>query len=106
LSTPKHGGFDLETVQDICRVSVLAGLSPIVRVGELQYSLVARSLDCGAQGVIFPRVESVETADAGRFLGEFPPVGIRGYGLTAVHVDYEKASFPQIIEHMTPTRWS
>jgi len=22
------------------------------------------------------------------------------YGLTAVHVDYEKASFPQIIEHM------
>ena len=24
----EHGGFDLETVQDICRVSVMAGLSP------------------------------------------------------------------------------
>jgi len=56
----EHGGFDLETVQDICRVSVMAGLSPIVRVGELQYTLVARALDCGAQGVIFPRVESPE----------------------------------------------
>ena len=50
----EHGGFDLETVQDICRVSVMAGLSPIVRVADLQYSLVARALDCGAQGVIFP----------------------------------------------------
>src|SRR5882672_9738250 len=96
----EHGGFDLETVQDICRVSVLAGLSPIVRVGELQYSLVARSLDCGAQGVIFPRVESVELLTRAVSWTKFPPVGVRGYGLTAVHVDYEKASFPQIIEHM------
>src|ERR1700683_3303911 len=46
----EHGGFDLETVQDICRVSALAGLCPIVRVAELQYALVARALDCGAQG--------------------------------------------------------
>jgi len=34
LSDTEHGGFDLETVQDICRVSVLAGLSPIVRFGS------------------------------------------------------------------------
>ena len=43
----EHGGFDLETVQDICRVAVPAGLAPIVRVADLQYSLVARSLDVG-----------------------------------------------------------
>ena len=56
----EHGGFDLETVQDICRVAALAGLCPIVRVAELQYSLVTRALDAGAQGIIFPRVESPE----------------------------------------------
>src|SRR3979411_2622789 len=55
-----HGGFQLESVQDICRVANLAGLCPIVRVGDLQYTLVARALDCGAQGIIFPRVESPE----------------------------------------------
>src|SRR6266851_8486286 len=54
----EHGGFDLETIQDICRVATLSGLSPIVRVPDLQYALVARAFDCGAQGVIFPRVES------------------------------------------------
>src|SRR5260370_896910 len=40
----EHGGFDLETVQDICRVSVMVGLSPIVRVADMQYSLIARAL--------------------------------------------------------------
>src|ERR1051325_7152055 len=57
----EHGGFDLETVQDICRVSSLIGFCPIVRVPDLQYPLVSRALDCGAAGIIFPRVESPET---------------------------------------------
>jgi len=96
----EHGGFDLETVQDICRVSVMAGLSPIVRVGDMQYSLVARALDCGAQGIIFPRVESPELLERAVSWTKFPPAGIRGYGLTAVQVDYEPLTFTQIIEHM------
>src|SRR6202166_2904709 len=73
----EHGGFDLETVQDICRVSVLVGLCPIVRVGDLQYSLVARSLDCGAQGIIFPRVESPELLAKAVSWTKFPPAGIQ-----------------------------
>src|SRR6267142_6112997 len=80
----EHGGFDLETVQDICRVSVMAGLCPIVRVGDLQYSLVARALDCGAQGIIFPRVESPELLERAVSGTRFPPAGMRGDGLTAV----------------------
>jgi 2-dehydro-3-deoxyglucarate aldolase/4-hydroxy-2-oxoheptanedioate aldolase len=96
----EHGGFDLETVQDICRVSVMVGLSPIVRVADLQYSLVARALDCGAQGVIFPRVESAELLERAISWTKFPPLGIRGYGLSGVNLDYEKVDFPQVIEHM------
>ncbi len=96
----EHGGFDLETVQDICRTSVMVGLSPIVRVADLQYSLVARALDCGAQGVIFPRVESVELLTRAISWTKFPPLGIRGYGLGGTQVDYEKVDIPQVIEHM------
>src|SRR5713226_5470370 len=96
----EHGGFDLETVQDICRVSVMAGLCPIVRVADLQYSLVARSLDCGAQGIIFPRVESPEVLELAVSWTKFPPLGVRGFGLTPVQVDYERATIPQIIDHM------
>src|SRR6266481_1864262 len=88
----EHGGFDLETVQDICRLAVMVGLSPIVRVADLQYSLVARALDCGAEGVIFPRVESVKLLEQAISWTKFPPAGVRGYGLTAVQIDYAKAT--------------
>jgi 2-keto-3-deoxy-L-rhamnonate aldolase RhmA len=53
----EHGSFDLETIQDMIKVSLDNGITPIVRVSELLYSLVARMLDAGAQGVILPRVE-------------------------------------------------
>lgn len=96
----EHGAFDLETVQDLCRVAVPAGLCPIVRVAELHYSLVSRALDCGAQGIIFPRVESPELLEKAVTWARFPPRGIRGYGLMPLHVDHEAVSVPQIIEHM------
>ena len=96
----EHGGFDLETVQDICRVANLAGLCPIVRVADLQYSLIARALDCGAQGIILPRVESPELLERAISWTRFPPCGVRGFGLTPMQVDYQPASFNQIIEHM------
>lgn len=96
----EHGGFDLETVQDICRVANLAGLCPLVRVADMQYALVARALDCGAQGVIFPRVESPELLATAVSWARFPPDGVRGYGLMAVHIGYEKADFGEIIRHV------
>jgi 2-keto-3-deoxy-L-rhamnonate aldolase RhmA len=96
----EHGGFDLESVQDICRVANLAGLCPIVRVGDLKYTLVARALDCGAQGIIFPRVESVELLERAISWTKFPPTGVRGFGLTNQQANYEAVTMPQIMEHM------
>src|SRR5690348_9401932 len=69
----EHGGFDLETVQDICRVANLVGIAPIVRVADMQYPLVARALDCGAQGIIFPRVESPDLLARAVSWTRFPP---------------------------------
>ncbi len=96
----EHGGFDLETVQDVCRVSQLAGLCPVVRVADLQYGLVARALDCGAQGIIFPRMEDPRLLETALSWTKFPPVGIRGYGLQPSQVEYEPAPFNQVIEHV------
>ena len=96
----EHGGFDLETVQDLCRIATYAGLSPIVRVPDLQYALIARALDCGAEGIIFPRVESPELLAKAVSWIKFPPVGVRGFGLTPLHVDHEKVGIPQMIEHI------
>lgn len=95
----EHGNFDLETIQDICRVSALADFCAVVRVADIQYHLVARTLDCGAQGVMFPRVESPELLERAVSWAKFPPLGTRGFGLTNMAVNYESATIPQIIEH-------
>lgn len=95
----EHGGFGQSELQDLCRMAAKCGLSPIVRVADLQYALVARALDCGAEGVIFPRVESPELLEKAVSWTKFPPVGIRGCGLTPLHVDFEPVSIAQIIEH-------
>ena len=95
----EHGGFDLETLQDLIRAANEAGLCPIVRVADLQYPLVARALDCGAQGVLFPRVESPELLGRAISWTRFPPEGVRGYGLQPTHVGYEAIGMPDIIAH-------
>ena len=96
----EHGGFDLETLQDLIRAANDSGLCPIVRVADLQYALVARALDCGAQGVLFPRVESPELLATAIRWTRFPPEGVRGFGLQPTHLGYEVIAMPEIIAHM------
>jgi 2-dehydro-3-deoxyglucarate aldolase/4-hydroxy-2-oxoheptanedioate aldolase len=95
----EHGGFGQGELQDLCRMALKVGLSPIVRVADLQYALVARALDCGAEGVIFPRVESPELLEKAVSWTKFPPAGIRGCGITPLHVDFEPVTIRQITEH-------
>jgi 4-hydroxy-2-oxoheptanedioate aldolase len=66
----------------------------------LQYSLVARALDSGAQGILFPRVESPEMLDKAVTWTRFPPDGVRGFGLVPLHVDNEEVGIPEIIAYM------
>jgi 2-keto-3-deoxy-L-rhamnonate aldolase RhmA len=96
----EHGGFDLETLQDMAKAANIAGLCPVVRVADLQYALVARALDCGAQGVLFPRVESPELLERAISWTRFPPLGVRGFGLTMPHLEYEAISMADAITHI------
>jgi 2-keto-3-deoxy-L-rhamnonate aldolase RhmA len=96
----EHGGFDLETVQDICRVSYLVDFCPVVRVADLRYDLVARSLDCGARGILFPRVESPELLAQAVSWTKFPPVGVRGFGLAPPQANYESIGFADVMQYM------
>lgn len=95
----EHGNFTIETIQDLTRIAAHTGISPIIRVGELQYTLVARALDCGAEGIIFPRVEEPALLEKAVRWTKFPPLGVRGCGIGAFNFDFEPVSIPQIIEH-------
>ena len=95
----EHGAFTPETMQDLIRSAVSCSITPVVRVVDFQYSLVARALDMGAQGIILPRVESPETLAEAVSWAKFPPQGRRGFGLTPPQTGYGKASFNEIMTH-------
>ena len=95
----EHGSFTPETMQDLIRSSLSTSITPIVRVADFQYSLVARALDMGAQGIILPRVESTKVLEEAISWTKFPPEGRRGFGLTPPQIGYVEASFDEITAH-------
>jgi len=61
--------------------SICAGAAtPMARVLNNQYHLVARLLDAGVLGIIAPMVDTVEEAQAMAAACRYPPVGQRSYG--------------------------
>jgi 2-dehydro-3-deoxyglucarate aldolase/4-hydroxy-2-oxoheptanedioate aldolase len=96
----EHGAYGYETLQDLMRVATSVGLCPIVRVADLEYSLIARALDCGAEGVVLPRVESPELLAQAVSWTRFPPMGARGFGLAAPQLGYGPVSIADAIAHV------
>lgn len=84
----EHGPYNLETATDLIQVARLAGITPMVRVGETQYTLYSRLLDAGAQGIMTPRVESVAQVEQVVRYTKYPPLGQRGFTRLAAHVNF------------------
>jgi 2-dehydro-3-deoxyglucarate aldolase/4-hydroxy-2-oxoheptanedioate aldolase len=85
----EHSPTSYREVQTLVRAARAADVTPLVRVTEGEYSLVARALDCGAMGIIAPRIHTVEQGRAVLDAMKFPPVGHRGYGLRSIVTDLQ-----------------
>jgi len=76
----QHGLWD--TASLIAGISAVhhGGAAPLVRVPVEDFAAVSRALDCGAEGIIAPMINSA--SDARRLAGvaKFPPVGERSFG--------------------------
>lgn len=93
----EHGAAGMETVQRICRAARSAGIVPLVRVTDITYALIARTLDAGALGLMVPHVETAADAREIVRCAKYPPVGERGFGLRSAVTDYSGASVPEAI---------
>lgn len=100
----EHGLFNAENLVPYLQIMRLLGKTSIVRIADSEYHLVARLMDLGADGVMVPRVESVEQLKRVMDGLHFPPVGKTGFGGHAqlrfgeALADYAKTRFllPQI----------
>src|SRR3990167_1962252 len=55
-----------------------AGVSPWVRVPDVDEKLIGRLLDAGAEAIVLPRVESAAEGARAIAAAQFPPLGRRG----------------------------
>lgn len=77
----EHSAITLHQAQQLIQVIDLAGIIPLVRVGENDPTVIKRVMDAGAHGVIVPMVNSKEDAEKAVRAVKYPPHGTRGVGL-------------------------
>ena len=92
----EHAMFNWETVANLTQMSLVCDIVPLIRVTDLQYALVARALDAGAQGIVIPRVDTrAQVEEAVSFI-KYPPLGHRGAGGEARN-GYRPTTIPEAI---------
>jgi len=95
----EHGSYSFETAADLIQVARLAGITPLVRVNEPHYHLISRLLDAGAQGILTPRVETVEKVQKLLAASHYPPQGERGFSRLAAHLNYADVDVAGYVEY-------
>ncbi len=95
----EHSPFSSVTLHRLLRAYRMSDVTAVVRVCDFQYDLVARALDSGAEGIIFPRCEDPGQLARAVRGAKFPPEGHRGFGLGPSQIGYRQASFDEITRH-------
>ena len=75
----EHGAFSYESAQTLVSVCESYQVSPIMRVGEINESLILRALDIGMHGVQLPNIRTAQDAQAFVQYAKYPPQGVRGF---------------------------
>jgi 2-keto-3-deoxy-L-rhamnonate aldolase RhmA len=73
----EHSTMALDVAASLCATAGDLGLFPFVRVQEREYGTLGRLLDCGAQGIVAPRVDTAAEAAAIARACRFAPRGQR-----------------------------
>jgi len=91
----EHGVMSLEACAQISAAALDAGIAPIARVPNGQYSIATRALDNGALGIVMPHVDTAAEAREVVERLKYPPVGHRSMGGIGPHYSLRSASSGQ-----------
>lgn len=75
----EHGCTSFETAQIMVAVCESHGVSPVMRVGEINESMILRALDIGIHGLQLPNISRKEDAENFVKFAKYPPIGCRGF---------------------------
>jgi 4-hydroxy-2-oxoheptanedioate aldolase len=74
----EHGPVDYGDIPDLTRACDLWGMTSVVRVNALDYGMIYRTLDLGAQAICVPHIDTADHAKAFVEAAKFAPLGKRG----------------------------
>ncbi len=74
----EHGTNTIQSIEHDVRAAEAFGITPIVRVPGPDANLVTKLLDMGIKGIIFPNIDSPETAQTAVATCRYAPRGKRG----------------------------
>jgi len=95
----EHGAYTLTSALHILQMARLASITPLVRVADGMYHLIAPVLDAGALGIVVPRVETREVAERSIAAMRYPPIGVRGIFGGKANNDYLPAKLIDYTRH-------
>jgi 2-keto-3-deoxy-L-rhamnonate aldolase RhmA len=95
----EHSPFGPAQVADIVAWFRSTSIAPFVRIPEVQYHLVARTLDSGALGIMVPNVASAAQVRAIVDAAKYAPQGQRGVMIGAAHSDYRQVDPGAFMAH-------
>jgi 2-keto-3-deoxy-L-rhamnonate aldolase RhmA len=84
----EHSSMDLDMAAQIASASLAVGIAPLVRVPGFEHWHASRILDSGAQGIVFPHVDTASDAKRVADFCRFPPLGKRSMGGGLQHTGY------------------
>jgi 2-keto-3-deoxy-L-rhamnonate aldolase RhmA len=73
----EHSSLDLDTAAQLSSAALAVGITPVVRVAGLEHWHASRLLDNGAQGIVFPHIDTKEQAERAAAACRYPPAGKR-----------------------------
>ncbi|NPV54312.1 MAG: hypothetical protein HPY71_12475 [Firmicutes bacterium] len=94
----EHTAIDLSEVAGIIRVARLSGIAPFVRVPEIDYNVICRPLDQGAQGIVVPRVTSRDQVLEVLDMIRYHPKGRRGLAVGGPSVGYRDINAQEFVD--------
>jgi len=75
----EHGPISFETAQEMAIVCESRGVSPIMRVADIDRSQIQNALDTGMHGVQVPNIDTISNARDVIHFCKYPPIGDRGF---------------------------
>jgi 2-dehydro-3-deoxyglucarate aldolase/4-hydroxy-2-oxoheptanedioate aldolase len=95
----EHSGFTAADIADLMTGFKLTSVAPFVRIPEIQYHFIARSLDAGALGVMAPNVKSAAEARAIVNAAKYAPLGKRGVAIGTANTDFKSVNPEEFLSY-------